>query len=211
MKPYEYEQVKRHIQKNFFFINPPDNNRLSNILEKAKFLVRRKGIKVLVIDPYNRLESEQGSKNETQYISEVLDSLTSFAQKYDVLVVLMAHPTKIPKQANGKGFEIPNLYNISGSANFYNKADFGIVVHRDKTENYTLVKIEKVKFRHLGEPGECMFKYNINNGRYTPIWSLDDTPMWDNSNYLIEKAELDFTQADIDANISFENIDDLPE
>ena len=66
-------------------------------------------------------------------------------------------------------FEAPSLYDISGSANFYNKADFGIVVHRDRVKNVTQVSVRKVKFRHLGECGTAEFKYNLDNGRYLPF------------------------------------------
>jgi twinkle protein len=135
------------------------------------------------------LESEQGNRNETLYISEVLDKLTNFAQINDVLVVLMAHPTKLPKTKDGR-IEAPTLYDISGSANFFNKADFGIVVHRRREENYVEIHVQKVKFRHLGEPGMCTFKYNINNGRYTPFDLL--TPgniIWDNENHLVKQIK----------------------
>ena len=64
----EYKQVKQHLETNFFFISPKDNYRIDTILERAKFLVRRKGIKALVIDPYNRLEDESEGQNETKYI-----------------------------------------------------------------------------------------------------------------------------------------------
>ena len=47
----EYKQVKQHLETNFFFISPKSDFRVDAILERAKFLVRRKGIKVLVIDP----------------------------------------------------------------------------------------------------------------------------------------------------------------
>ena len=190
LKYGEYKQVKEHMENNFFFISPPDNFKVDNILEKAKYLVRKKGIKALVIDPYNRLESEQGNRNETLYISELLDKLTNFAQINDVLVVLMAHPTKLQKNKDGK-IEAPTLYDISGSANFFNKADFGIVVHRKREENYIEVHVQKVKFRHLGEPGVCLFKYNINNGRYTPYDSSShgNDVNWDNSNHLAKQTQ----------------------
>ena len=201
----EYKQVKRHIDINFFFISPPDNFKIDNILDKAKALVRRKGIKAVVIDPYNRLESQQGNKSETQYISEVLDKLTSFAQKHDVLVILMAHPTKQPKQKDDK-FSIPTLYDISGSANFYNKADFGIVVHRDRELNIVHVAVQKVKFRHLGECGIAQFKYNLNNGRYVPF-NNEDSIKWDNTNHIIEKLK---EEKQNDIPFESEDTNDLP-
>lgn len=178
----EYEHAKSYLQDNFSHILPKDSYTLANILEKARYAVRRKGIKILVIDPYNRLESQQGAKSETQYISETLDKLTNFAQINDILVILMAHPKKQPKE-NGK-IDIPNLYDISGSANFYNKADYGIIVHRHKDEDYVEVRVQKVKFRHLGECGSAMFKYNINNGRYVPWNNRSKFVEWDNRNHI---------------------------
>ena len=183
----EYKMVKQHLETDFFFISPKDDYRLETILERAKFLVRRKGIKALVIDPYNRLEDESDGMSETKYISRQLDRLTNFAQQNDVLVILMAHPTKQTKNKDGV-IEAPTLYDISGSAHFYNKTDFGIVVHRNRVENTVEVIVQKVKFRHLGEVGTALFKYNINNGRYTD-YTPNTEPVWDNSNHLIEDVK----------------------
>lgn len=202
----EYKQVKEHIEQDFYFIAPTDNYRVDNILEKAKYLVRRRGIKALVIDPYNRLESEQGTRNETQYISELLDKLTNFAQRNDILIILMAHPTKQPRNKDGV-IEAPTLYDISGSANFFNKADFGIVVHRNRTENTVEVHVQKVKFRHLGECGTALFKYNLNNGRYTP-YTNGIEPVWDNENHL--QAEIRRRQQEADEAAVFD-FSSLPE
>ncbi len=202
----EYKQVKQHIEQDFFFIAPTDNYRVETILEKAKYLVRRRGIKALVIDPYNRLENEQGGRSETQYISELLDKLTNFAQRNDLLIILMAHPTKQPKNKDGV-IEAPTLYDISGSANFFNKADFGIVVHRNRLDNTVEVHIQKVKFRHLGECGTALFKYNLNNGRYTP-YTNGIEPVWDNENHI--QAEIRRRQQEADEAAVFD-FSSLPE
>ena len=180
----EYREVKDHLESNIFFISPKEDFRIDTILEKAKSLVRRKGIKALVIDPFNRLDDESDGMSETKYISRLLDKLTNFAQRNDVLIILMAHPTKQPKNKDGV-IEAPTLYDISGSANFYNKTDFGIVVHRNRTEGTVEVHVQKVKFRHLGEVGTALFKYNLNNGRYVPFTNGFE-PVWDNSNHLTE-------------------------
>nr|DAS89101.1 MAG TPA: DNA directed DNA polymerase [Caudoviricetes sp.] len=195
--PYlEYKKVKEHLERDFYFISPPDNFKLDNILDKAKSLVRRKGIKALVIDPYNRLESEMGrGQTETNYISELLDRLTTFAQRHDVLVILMAHPKKQQRNSDGD-LEAPTLYDISGSANFFNKADFGIVVHRNRITKNVDVHVQKVKFRHLGEVGTAHFHYNLNNGRYVP-YVQDVLPEWDNTSHLdiIDKRNADEAKA----------------
>ena len=200
----EYKMVKEHLESNFFFIYPKNDYRLSTILEKAKSLVRRKGIKALVIDPFNRLDDESDGQNETKYISKMLDCLTNFAQQNDVLVILMAHPTKQPKNKDGV-IEAPTLYDISGSAHFYNKTDFGIVVHRNRIENTVEVYVQKVKFRHLGEVGTAIFKYNLNNGRYTP-YSAGIEPNYDNTNHLIEDYHQKLKDAEEAASFDWDSL-----
>lgn len=183
----EYRQVKEHLETNFYFIAPSDNYKIDNILDKAKYLVRRRGIKALVIDPYNRIEHEyERGQREDQYISLFLDKLMRFAQINDVLIILMAHPTKLSKNKDGV-VEAPTLYDISGAAHFFNKTDFGIVVHRDRVKDTVEVHVQKVKFRHLGKVGTAYFKYNLNNGRYSPYVN-EIAPVWDNSNHLVEES-----------------------
>ncbi len=202
----EYRQVKEHLESNFFFISPSDNYKIDNILDKAKYLVRRRGIKALVIDPYNRIEHEyERGQREDQYISLFLDKLMRFAQINDVLIILMAHPTKQSKNKDGV-LEAPTLYDISGAAHFYNKTDFGIVVHRDRVKDVVEVHVQKVKFRHLGKVGTAFFKYNLNNGRYSPYVN-EITPVWDNSNHLLEESRRRVQEAEEAARFDFSDDD----
>lgn len=199
----EYRQVKEHLESNFFFISPSDNYKIDNILDKAKYLVRRRGIKALVIDPYNRIEHEyERGQREDQYISLFLDKLMRFAQINDVMIILMAHPTKLSKNKDGV-VEAPTLYDISGAAHFYNKTDFGIVVHRDRVKDTVEVHVQKVKFRHLGKVGTAYFKYNLNNGRYSPYVN-ETAPVWDNSNHLIEESRRRAQEAEEAAKFDFD-------
>ena len=200
----EYTQVKRHLNENFFFIYPEDFH-IDTILEKGRYLVRRFGIRCLVIDPYNRLDNDRGTQSETDYVSGFLDKLSAFAQQNDVLVILMAHPTKPSRTRDGAPAP-PTLHDISGSAHFFNKADFGIVVHRDKVNETVCISIEKVKFRHLGKTGKVILKYNSTNGRYVTL-KEDGEPLWDNRNHLVNKIltaktpelPIDFTETALGA------------
>ncbi len=186
MSESEYQMGKDYVRKNFFHIMPEDNQTIATILEKAQFLVRRRGIKMLVIDPYSSIDSDFGNQSETNYIRAMLEALRNFAIRNDLLVCLVAHPTKIRKDKDHDG--IPTMYDVSGSAHFLNKTDYGIVVYRDFDDDYTLIKVEKVKSRFLGHKGEAFFKFNINNGRYTP-WGKDMPVVWDNKNWLLPEEE----------------------
>lgn len=197
MTKAEYDSAKQYVGRNFFHILPPNGYTVENILDKAHYLVRKRGIRVLVIDPYNRLENQQGNRSETQYISDVLDKLTNFAQQYNVLVILMAHPRKILKDTTVDG--VPTLYDINGSANFFNKADFGIIVHRVKGENggHVLVRIQKVKFKHLGTGGDVHFSYDLTNGRYAPYNIDTGMAVYDNRNFIAAKEAGSISQMTI--------------
>lgn len=182
LNPMEYNEAKNYVNNNFFFINPKDDFNIDTILSKAKYLVRRYGIKGLVIDPYNRLDINTSKNKETDVVRDILRKLTNFAQQNDVLVFLMAHPTKLYKNKDGVT-EPPTLYDIAGSAHFFNMADYGIVVHRDRVNNMVQIRVDKIRFKHLGSVGTAFMHYNLHNGRYVPFVNGQGA-QWDNSNHL---------------------------
>jgi twinkle protein len=189
MNRNELDQTISYVKENFFFIQPDDDDlSLDSILAHAKSLIKRQGIKILVIDPWNKIEHKmERGESETTYISKALDKLTTFAIRNDILIHLVAHPTKIKKNLGGK-FEIPTLYDISGSANFYNKAFYGFCVYREDV--FSALHILKVKFRHLGSPGIDNFQFNINNGRFVEIDEQHvNMPIFDNNSYLRIEGE----------------------
>ena len=193
--PMEFDAAVGYLSRNFFDILPEEGYRVDTILEKAEALVRRKGIRVFILDPYNCLEHQiPTGQSETQYISEFLEKLRSFARRRQVLVILAAHPTKMKKDPVSGKFPVPTMYDISGSAAFFNKADFGIAIERDRTQGVTRVHVQKVKFRHLGQPGIASFQYNTCCGRFVPMQESkspdipDEDPKWDNSNWLVKKV-----------------------
>ena len=90
-------EFTQHINEDFYFL---ENERydLDSVLEKGAELVKRKGIKMLVIDPYNKVKMK--TKKELSipdYTMEYLAKIEVFAKKHDVLVVVVAHPTKMYK------------------------------------------------------------------------------------------------------------------
>lgn len=175
----EFERVFWFINENFFFINPEDDISIDSVLEKARYLVRKFGIKVLVIDPYNKLDHAMDrGENETQYISRFLDKLTNFARMNGVLVFLIAHPRKMQSKKDGAGFEVPTLYDINGSANFYNKTDYGFTVYRNYEASTVAIHVDKVKFKHWGKVGTAEFQYNAVNGRITSIGEVPSYNPW---------------------------------
>lgn len=70
------------------------------ILSKGRELVARRGIRIFVIDPLNRIEHDmRPGQTETQYLSTLLNRLSGFATRNHCLVVLVAHPRKMNRNA----------------------------------------------------------------------------------------------------------------
>ena len=133
---------------------------VDEICDRAEIAVKKYGVKTLVIDPYNRLKNDYKDR-EDKYIGSILSKLSMMAKKLDILVIFVAHPRK------PDGEKTPNMYSISGSSDWYNMADYGIIVHRKrqsdgKLENTPTIFIEKVKNFSLGNPsgGSITLYYN---------------------------------------------------
>ena len=195
MTPLEFDSAVRYLSHNFFDILPEEGFRVDTILARAEALVRRKGIRVFILDPYNCLEHQiPTGQSETQYISEFLEKLRNFARRRQVLVILCAHPVKLKKDPVSGKYPVPTMYDISGSASFFNKADFGLAIERDRSRDITRVHVQKVKFRHLGHPGVASFRFSTHNSRFNPIVESktpdlpDEEPQWDNDNWLALKV-----------------------
>ena len=163
-----WNQIADHCNTNFFHIDM-ERYTLEAVLKKGAELVKRKGIKCLVIDPFNKVRSNDQSGDVNVYTLEYLQKIETFAKKYDVLVIVVAHPTKMYKDANGK-IEEPTMYNIKGGGEWYDASYHGLLVHRDYEARTVKCKVLKVKFQNLGENGaEAHFKWQPDSGDYLSI------------------------------------------
>ena len=197
--PETYNTMKEYICNNMWWIDPDDTD-ITSVLERASYLIKKKGIRMLVIDPFNALtDKERKNQKQDEYISEFLQKLRWFARKYDIAVFLVMHPTKMTKLETGL-YPVCDLYNCKGASEIFDKADIGLTVWRNEQEEYAELHVTKIKFRHLGEKGHATFKFNINNGRYVEIEDADQLRKnginiksmninWDNHNYILEKLK----------------------
>jgi len=169
----KWNEVADHVNDNFFFIDM-EKYTLESVLRKGAELVKRKGIKCLVIDPFNKVRDKNASSIDVNiYTMEYLTKIESFAKKYDVLVFIVAHPTKMYKNSEGK-IEEPNMYNIKGGGEWYDASYHGLLVHRNYELKNTKVKVLKVKFQNLGDNGaECFFTWEPKSGSYIPQETLE--------------------------------------
>jgi len=173
----KWNQVTDVVNENFYFI---ENERydLDSVLSKGAELVKRKGIKCLVIDPYNKVKMHGAtSMSIPDATMEYLTRIEAFAKKYDVLVIVVAHPTKMYKKEDGT-LDEPNMYNIKGGGEWYDASYHGLLVHRDYTKGTVKVKVLKVKFQNLGEnQAEAHFRWDKVSGNYLPLQDITQEVM----------------------------------
>ena len=173
------------IQNHFVWIYPEDDDyTLRNILSIARSAVKRYGINALVIDPWTEVDKE--GETDTDGVNKHLSNINQFKRKENLHVFLVVHPTKQQKDPDTHKYTVPDLYDASGSANFFNKSDMGISIHRNFEADTTDVFINKMKFAHLGRVGMCTMKYNRGNGRFQGLADISRNK-YDDSNWLKPK------------------------
>ncbi len=161
--------LNEHIK---FIGTQEDSVTIESIMEQAKILNFRFGLNGLIIDPWNTLEHKFGDgENETLYVSRVLAQLSAFAKLNELHIWVVAHPRKMENGVDRKPV-VPTPYDISGSANWFNKCDNAITVHRHRNseEDYAGIHVHKIRFQYKnGKPNQndpVKLKYDIARGKY---------------------------------------------
>lgn len=164
----EIAEADEWIDRQHVFLVPgeDDDVTLDWMLVRMEAAVVRHGVQVMVIDPWNEMDHTRGrDETMTEYVGRAIKALKRFARKFQVHLIVIAHPTKSTKDGDGK-YRMPTLYDISDSANWYNKCDLGIIVHRE-SENDTLIKVQKSRYHDIiGRPGEVVMQYWAKERRF---------------------------------------------
>lgn len=165
------------LNERFFWVLPADDAdyTLDGILRLAALLAKQQGIKAFVIDPWNEVNHKRPNwQNEHEYIGEALSRVKRFAQANGVHVFIVAHPTKLRKQGNDK-WPVATPYDISGSANWFNKPDNCITVYPDQIDPSltgevkpinTEIHVTKVRFPEIGQKGHRLLRFDPHREQY---------------------------------------------
>lgn len=183
MTPQEYREAFAFVCKHFYFINPPDTEfTVDGIIGIAQEVADNHfQFDGMVLDPYNEIEHKRPmGMSETEYISTVLQKFRNFARRLDIHFWFVAHPTKpvrlqvkysaeeVDESIRKPVYQRATLFDISGSANWKNKCDFGLIVHRDMNDKTapSIIEVEKVRFRENGGMGEVGMYYDYLCNRF---------------------------------------------
>lgn len=171
--------TKEHLKEAFSFIDahiypivhdPLTKCNMENLLLMFRVLQERNGINGALIDPWNRMEGGvPAGKSKIDYIGEALQMAADFAKSTKLWIGIVAHPTKLKKDEKGQ-YPVATMYDISGSADFYNMADNGISLWRDQQgkSNIVQVHIQKVKNKYIGSSGNIVdLAWDRASGRFS--------------------------------------------
>lgn len=135
------------------------------ILDRGVQCALRLGITDLVIDPWNEIDHQRGGATETDYTGRALQQVKAFCYRHGCNVWIIVHPAKMRAPTNGDPVPPPGAYDINGSANFANKSDLGLTIHRP--EEVTKVIIWKSRFYRWGKKASSAeLYYDPLTGRY---------------------------------------------
>ena len=170
-KPLIPERMADHIldwlSENIFFITETSGRTIHKLLHRAEQLQMRYGITQLLLDPFNYIQLPEGAKSDTMKIGDILAEIELCAHRTGLLIFVIVHPAKLQK-----GEKIESLYNASGSAEFRNRADYGLVLLNDdehcamKSMHQLKIIVDKVRDDAMGHKGVCYVSFDPLNYRH---------------------------------------------
>ena len=171
----EYITAAAFINDHFFYVYPDGEHDLVSIHEKFRYLVMRKGVDGVLVDPFNQLDHTQKPyQREDQYLSQTLKDIKRFALLNAVSYNIIAHP-KTPTYGENKQLPIVDMYDLYGGSMWGNKADQIIIYHRpkwheDKSDGSVEIHVQKVKRKRTGgKQGSCELYMDWSKKRFREI------------------------------------------
>lgn len=155
MNEEEYTEACKFIGEHIFFVYPENEHDINSVHEKFRYLILKKGLDGVMIDPFNQLDSMQKAyQREDQYLSMVLKDIKRFALLNNVCYNIIAHP-KNPSYREDRSLPVADMYDLAGGAMWGNKADNIISYHRpnfheDKNSPNVDVWLQKIKRKRTG-------------------------------------------------------------
>lgn len=165
MSKEEMNEAMESLNEKISFLADAKDRTVNRIVQLAEDAAMSKGIRGLVVDPYNYIDLQvDRNQTETKAIGDMIVKLHTFATNYDAHVWIVAHPSKLFAK-DGK-IAPPTGYSISGSANWFNMPDCGLTVWREQTPGDSKIMSWKCRWKWIGKQGEAPLEYDMNCGIY---------------------------------------------
>lgn len=183
------KKMQAYYNKKLFIYRDDEPNDVDSVLKSAEECVRKFGCKLIVLDNLMMIDLNCSESDKNTAQTNLINALIKFAAKFNVAVVLIAHPRKT--QDTNSDIE---MYDISGTSNIINLAMRSIGLRRvskkekndpkSKWHNYDVV-LTVIKDRLLGKADFQMgLWYDLTSRRfYTDYDEYDAKFAWDDNVY----------------------------
>ncbi len=191
------KKMQSFYNKKLLIYKDDEPNDVDSVLRSAEECVRKYGAKLIVLDNLMMLDLHCAESDKNTAQTNLVNALIKFASKYNVAVVLIAHPRKT--QDTNSDIE---MYDISGSSNIINLAMRSIGLRRvskkekedpkSKWGRYDVV-LTVMKDRLLGKADFQMgLWYDLVSRRfYTDYKEYDAKFAWDDRVYTDKLSYVD--------------------
>lgn len=153
-------------------------NSIDGILNRVDLCYERDKISAFSIDPWNEVEHQRPAKmSETEYISFILSRIRNFSRLRNLACFIVAHPKLMQRDPKTGKFPVPSPYDISGSANWRNKADNCLCVWREADNPTGIIElhVQKVRNKNAGKAPEIVkLQWTRATGRITDVKTTQD-------------------------------------
>lgn len=183
------KKMQSFYSKKLLIYKDDEPNDVDSVLKSAEECVRKYGAKLIVLDNLMMLDLQCNESDKNTAQTNLINALIKFASKFNVAVVLIAHP----KKTADSNSDI-EMYDISGSSNIINLAMRSIGLRRvskkekedpkSKWGKYDVV-LTVIKDRLLGKADFQMgLWYDLTSRRfYTDYEEYDAKFAWDDNVY----------------------------
>jgi twinkle protein len=170
MAPDDVTAAKNVFDNSIACLEPTErDSNLEGILQLLEESWNEFRTDAFLLDPWNEIEHHRpAGMTETEYIGQSLTKIRNFGRKHNIMMNIVAHPTKLQKIQNSDVYPVPTPYDCAGSANWRNKADGFLSIWR----NYALdngvveVHIQKVRNKNIGRLGMVPLYWQRANGLF---------------------------------------------
>lgn len=128
------EKIRQFYEGQLFIYKDDAPNDEDSLFISMEECVRKFGTRTLIIDNLMCIALKNASNDKYEAQTDFFNRLLGFAKKYNVAIVIVCHPKKLPA-----GVREVDMYDISGSSNIINLAHLSFALRRiskKEKENY---------------------------------------------------------------------------
>ena len=122
VKPSIGDKIDAWLKNKLYIYNNDYGNRFDTLMADLKWLVTEKGVDLVVLDNLMALDILMLDGDRNQQQARMIIEITNFAKKFNVHVIIIAHPRKV--------MSFLRKNDISGSGDLSNAVDNVFIVHR---------------------------------------------------------------------------------